>query len=203
MPDLWAGHLWLTVANWCILSSAKCWPGYCFSQPWQQRKKIRQSLAFMHIQRRSPCSLSVSCTCALEEAQPGGTASRESEWYYWEGYFYSVPESAESAVNNKHHRRVMTAEDLSPTVRCCKVWMPVRPLLFWLCSRKKIPFVSCVCGWLKLLFTLAPFSFSLPWGKARVELGLCLVWEQPWRKSVPFPIKDCSPTGDWFGYCLS
>lgn len=150
----------------------------------------------MHIQRRSPCSLCVSCTCALDEAQKGRTASRGSEWYYWEGYFYSLPESVESAVNNKHHRRVMTAEDLSPIVRCCKVWMPIRPLLFWLCSRK-IPFVSCVCGWLKLLlFTLAPFSLWLAQGKASVELGLSLLDEQLWRKSVPFPIKDWSPTGD-------
>lgn len=60
------------------------------------------------------------------------------------GILFSLPESVESAVNSKHHRRLMTAEDLSPTVRCCKVSMPVRPLLFWLCS-KKIPFVrACV-----------------------------------------------------------
>lgn len=101
----------------------------------------------MHIQRRSPCSLCVSCTCALDEAQRGRTASRGSEWYYWEGYFYSLPESVESAVNNKHHRRVMTAEDLSPIVRCCKVWMPIRPLLFWLCSKKFPLFRACVADW--------------------------------------------------------
>lgn len=107
----------------------------------------------MRIQRRSPWSLCHSCTCALDEAQKGGTAIGGSEWYYWEGYFYSLPESVESAVNNKHHRRVMTAEDLSPTVRCCKAWMPIRPLLFWLCRKKKnrkkkIPlFSACVADW--------------------------------------------------------
>lgn len=140
----------LTVAKHCILSQAKCWPSYCFSEPWQQSLKKKTTtknqknnhnrfLAFMHIQRRSPWSLRVSCTCTLSEAQEGGIESEGSEWYYWEGYFYSLLESVESAVNNKRHRRVMTAEDLSPTARCCKTWMPIRPLLFWLCS-KKLPF---------------------------------------------------------------
>lgn len=204
MPDSGADHLWASscklVHSFISTTLAKL---LLQSAMAAEQKKKRRSLAFMHIQKRSPCSLCVSCTCALEEAQRGGTASGGSEWYYWEEYFYSLPESVESAVNNKHHRRVMTAEDLSPTVRCCEVWMPIRPLLFWLRS-KKIPFVSCVCGWLKLLlFSLAPFSLWLTRGKARVELGLSVLGEQLWRKSVPFAIKDCGPTGERLGYPFS
>lgn len=171
MPDFWVDHLWANICKVVHSFISKMLARLLLQSAMAaEEKKMRQSLAFMHIQKRSPCSLSVSCTCALEEAQRGGTASRESEWYYWEGYFYSLPESAESTVNNKHHRRVMTAEDLSPTVRCCTVWVPVRALLFWLCSQKKFPlFHACVADW----------SYCLPWLPAPLEKSKSWIGDFP------------------------
>lgn len=146
MPDLGVGHLW---ANCCKLvhSFISKMLARLLLQPAMAAEKKNQTILSIYAYSEE---VTMFTQCQLHMCSGRGTergkASRESEWYYWEGYFYSLPESAESAVNNKHHRRVMTAEDLSPTVRCCKVWMPVRPLLFWLCSKKNS--LCFVCVWL-------------------------------------------------------